>query len=147
MSFPVAIADTGALVAYYKEDEPDHAQCRRAMAKIGHLVTSPLVLAELDYLLTKFLGAPSAIQVLGHIADRVSIGRFEVADVRGRLHAAREVMRQYIELDIGLTDAMNVVIAQEFRTDTIFTIDRRHFRAVHPLTADHGFRLLPDDLD
>ncbi|WP_208881394.1 hypothetical protein [Streptomyces armeniacus] len=38
------------------------------------------------------------------------------------------MMQRYVELDIGLTDAMNAVLAMEFRTDTLFTIDRRHFR-------------------
>jgi predicted nucleic acid-binding protein len=92
------------------------------MAEIGHLVISPLVLAELDYLVTKFLGTGPAIQVLGHLADRVSVARFEVADVRGGLHSARQVMRQYSALDIGLTNAMNVVVAREIRTDAVFTV-------------------------
>jgi hypothetical protein len=46
---------------------------------------------------------------------------------------------------IGLADAMNVVLAREFRTDVIATLDRRHFRVIRPLTRHDAFRFLPDD--
>jgi hypothetical protein len=41
---------------------------------------------------------------------------------------------------------MNVVLAREFRTDVIATLDRRHFRMLHPMTKHEAFRLLPDDI-
>jgi uncharacterized protein len=47
---------------------------------------------------------------------------------------------------IGLADATNVVLAREFRTDVIATLDRRHFRMLRPLTKHDAFRLLPDDI-
>lgn len=143
---PVAIGDTGALLAYYKTDEADHKACRNAMPQIGHLVIPPFVLAELDYLITRHMGTDAAVRVLGHINDRVAIGRFEVPEVAPHLQAARAVMRGYSDLSIGLTDAMNTVMAREFRTDAIFTIDRRHFRTIRPLTSHSAYRLLPDDL-
>ena len=48
--------------------------------------------------------------------------------------------------DIGLTDAMNVVLAREFRTSSILTLDVKHFRMIRPLTAHPAFQLLPFDL-
>lgn len=143
---PVAIADTGALLAFYKGDEADHLACRKAMEGVGHLVVPPMVLAELDYLVTGHLGPKAAITMLGHIADRVAVGRFEVPEVGPHLHAARAVMQRYVDLSIGLTDAMNAVLAKEFRTHAMFTIDRKHFRAIRPLTPHDAFRLVPDDL-
>jgi predicted nucleic acid-binding protein len=53
-------------------------------------------------------------------------------------------MRRYPQ--IGLTDTMNVVLAAEYRTDVMLTLDRRHFRRVRPLTGHTEFRLWPDDL-
>jgi hypothetical protein len=47
---------------------------------------------------------------------------------------------------IGLADAMSVVLAREFRTDVIATLDRRHFRTIRPMTRHGTFRLLPDDV-
>lgn len=43
-------------------------------------------------------------------------------------------------------DAMGVVLADRYRTDEIFTLDRRDFRAVTPLTRGiDAFRILPAD--
>ena len=47
---------------------------------------------------------------------------------------------------VRLADAMNVVLAREFRTDVIATLDHRHFRVIRPLTPHSAFRLLPDDV-
>jgi hypothetical protein len=47
---------------------------------------------------------------------------------------------------IGLADAMTAVLAREFRTDVIATLDRRHFRMICPMTRHDAFRLLPDDV-
>jgi uncharacterized protein len=43
-------------------------------------------------------------------------------------------------------DAVSVALAARYRTDAILTLDRRDFRAMHPLTPHESFRLLPDDL-
>ena len=44
---------------------------------------------------------------------------------------------------IGLADAMNVVLAREFRTDVIATLDRRHFRMIRPMTRHGTFPAAP----
>lgn len=49
--------------------------------------------------------------------------------------AVRAVMHTYADLNIGLTDAMNVVLADRFGTDRILTLDQRHFRVVRPLST------------
>ncbi|MFF1909432.1 hypothetical protein [Kitasatospora sp. NPDC058218] len=67
--------------------------------------------------------------------------------VASHLSAARVVMRRYPALNMGLTDAINVALAAEFRTAAVLTVDRRLFRAIRPLTNHESFRLLPDDLD
>jgi len=141
---PVAIADTSGLLAYFDRREPEHAACRAAMASISHAVVSPMVLAELDYMLTTGVGAAAAQEALAYILSQVAVRRFDVPDAEPELAAAHAVMRRYDE--IGLTDAMNVALAATFRTDVIFTLDRKHFRAVRPLTAHEFFRLFPDDI-
>ncbi len=42
---------------------------------------------------------------------------------------------------------MNVMLAREFRTDAIATLDYRHFRMIRPLTPHDAFRLLPEDIE
>lgn len=147
MSEVAVVGGTGALLAYYFGDEPDHAACRIALKTVGHLVISPLVLAELDYLASTGVSPVAAMAVLDDIIDRQAVGRFEIPEVGPHLPAARVVLKRYRDLTIGLTDAVNVALAAEFRTNAIFTVDRRHFRAVRPLTDHLAFRLLPDDLD
>ncbi|MFC7620572.1 PIN domain-containing protein [Microlunatus sp. GCM10028923] len=141
---PVAIADTSGLLAFFDQSEPEHKGCRAAMATLSHAVISPMVLAELDYLLTTGISADAAEQALDYVIGQSAIERFEVPDIGPELAAAQVVMRRHSE--IGLTDAMNVALAATFRTNVILTLDRKHFRALRPLFGEKYFRLLPDDL-
>ena len=52
---------------------------------------------------------------------------------------------QWSELDLGLTDASLVVLAERYETLDIATVDHRHFRAVRSLDGGRPFRLLPTD--
>ena len=81
---------------------------------------------------------------LEYIAGRVAAGRWEVPAIAAVLLAAHTVLGDYPQ--IGQADAMTVVLAREFRTDVIATLDRRHFRIIRPMTRHDAFRLLPDDV-
>jgi predicted nucleic acid-binding protein len=105
---------------------------------------SPCVLAELDYLVATRQGPPTAGAILRHVAGRIAAGRWEVPRIGQLLLAAHAVLEDYPA--IGLADAMNVVLAREFRTDVIATLDHRHFRVIRPLTPHSTFRLLPADV-
>jgi uncharacterized protein len=141
---PVAVADTSGLIAFFNATDRHHRAFRKAAAVVGHLVVSPCVLAELDYLVAGRQGPYAAKEVVRYVAGRVAAGRWEVPAVGGLLLAARAVLDDYPA--IGLTDALNVVLAREFRTDVVATFDFRHFRMIRPLTPHAAFRLLPDDL-
>jgi predicted nucleic acid-binding protein len=138
------IADTSGLLAFLNPKDACHDQAASALRVVGHLVVPPFVLAELDYLVTAKAGAEAALQALAYVAEGVLRGRFEVPEVAEHLGAVQGVMKTYP--DIGLTDAMNVVLARAFRTEVLLTLDERHFRKVRPLTAHQAFRLLPADL-
>ncbi|MFF1272689.1 PIN domain-containing protein [Streptomyces marokkonensis] len=127
----------------FDADAPEHAACRKAVAAASRLVVSPLVLAELDYLLGSRVGPEAAHAALGHVRDRVAVRRYAVPEIEPHLSTALVTMRRYPQ--IGLTDTMNVVMAAEYHTDAILTLDRRHFRMVRPLTGHSAFRLWPDD--
>ncbi|MFC5169092.1 PIN domain-containing protein [Streptomyces mutomycini] len=146
---PVAIADTNALYRLFTPKDPGHAAHRDALASVGHLVVSPMVLTELDYLLTSRVGARASMNALDFVAGQVEARRFEVPEVTTHLRGAMAVMRGYEDADngrgVGLADAMNVVLAAAFRTADLFTSDR-HFRIMRPLTGHPAFRLLPGDL-
>ncbi len=60
--------------------------------------------------------------------------------------AAHEVRAGYRARRLDLADAVGVVLADRYKTDRIFTLDQRDFRAVKPLTKSFSaFRLPPID--
>lgn len=139
----MAIADTSALIALFNETDTHHADFRKAFASVGHVVVSPCILAELDYLLGTRMGPAVSNGALGYIASRVASGRWEVPNIGQELLAAHAVMQNY--QTIGLPDASNVVLARQFRTNAILTLDVRHFRMIRPLTPHDSFRILPEE--
>ncbi|MGP3942776.1 MULTISPECIES: PIN domain-containing protein [Streptomyces] len=145
----IAIADTNALYRLLDPKLTGHEEHKEALAAISHLIVSPMVLAELDYLITARGGPLKALTAARFIERNMATRRFEVPPVAEHLSAAIAVAEGYADADggkgIGLTDAMNVALAASYRTDAVFTTDR-HFRMVRPLTGHEAFRLLPDDL-
>ncbi len=141
---PVVVADTSALIAFFNAADEHHKRVQEGFAQIGHLVVSPCVLTELDYLIASRQGPAPARAALSYIAGRVAAGRWEVPAIGPLLLAAHSVLGDYP--DIGLAEAINAVLAREFRTDVIATLDQRHFRMIRPLTRHDAFRLLPADV-
>lgn len=144
----IVIADTSGLLAAIDLDDEDHEASRRSIAQASHLVISPLVLAELDYLVAKTLGERKAIKVAEHIIEKAGVGVYEIAETPPEVLAAAGAVRlRYLELKIGLTDAVNVVLAAQYSTNLLLTLDRRRFRTLRPISGRQAsFRLLPDDL-
>lgn len=141
---PVAIADTSALIAFFNAGDKHHAAVRTGIGQVGHLVISPCVLTEFDYLVASRSGPVPARSALAYINGRTATGRWEIPAIGPGLVAAQALLGEYPQ--IGLADAMNAVLAHRFSTDVIATLDRRHFRMVRPLTRHDSFRLLPDDV-
>ncbi|SCZ16659.1 hypothetical protein SAMN02745898_11849 [Streptomyces sp. 136MFCol5.1] len=68
---------------------------------MGHLVLSPMVLTELDYLLTARVGAGASMNALDFVARQVEARRFEVPEVAPHLRSAMAVMHGYQDADGG----------------------------------------------
>lgn len=132
------VLDTSGIVAAYNRREPEHETARTVLNDTDEpLTTSPLVLAEVDYLATKYLGVKAAITVLSELEQLATVASFANEDLR----QASTLLTRYLDLNIGLTDAANVVIAGRYKTTRLLTLDG-HYRAIAPL---HGgaFSLLP----
>ncbi|PRY61146.1 PIN domain-containing protein [Glycomyces artemisiae] len=143
----VVVADTSGLIAARSADDPEGPGAREALRQAGHLVISPLLLSEFDHLATREFGRPEAMHAIDDLRARLDDRRAEMPIITSRmLGLAHDIRRQYRDLDLDLTDAVNVVIAAEYETDAILTLDRRDFRAIRPLAQFKAFRLLPDDL-
>lgn len=143
----VVIADTSGLIAARSAEDPNGPGAREALRQAGQLVISPLLLAEFDHLATREFGRLESMHAIDDFRARVEDEKAEIPHITSRmLGLAQDVRRQYLDLDLDLADALNVVIAAEYETDAILTLDRRDFRAIKPLAQFNAFRLLPDDL-
>ena len=107
-------------------------------------VVSPLVIAEIDYMVLDKAGVARELDVI----DDLTSGAYELPDLDiDDLRSARRLAAKHQDLKIGMTDAVNAVLAERYDTNEILTTDQRHFRAIVPLSRRFdSFRILPADL-
>ncbi|MCP2277153.1 Predicted nucleic acid-binding protein, contains PIN domain [Nocardia amikacinitolerans] len=143
----IIVADTSALFAAFDQDQAEHEQALQVM-ETETLVISPLVLTELDHLVHRDLGFEAAMQVTDALMGRLIEGRYKLAELKHvDLASAQSIRSKYEGLRLDLADAVGVALADKYRTDCIFTLDQRDFRAIEPLTPGvAAFRILPADL-
>lgn len=136
------ICDTSGLLSAINNREKEHENCVRTLTRHTDLVVSPLALAELDYLATTRINR----EALTPFYDDVANGVYEVATVENAIITeARQVDDQYGRLGLGLTDAVNIVLAHVYGTNTILSLDA-HYRAVKPLSRHSAFNVVPSDV-
>jgi hypothetical protein len=137
------VLDTSVVLALMDRHEKQHERVREWMESVSdELCTTPLVLAELDYLVPKLGGAVAARALHQDFRD----GAYTVEWWRSALQETIETAHLYESIDLGLTDASLIALAGHLDTTRIATLDERHFRAVRPLAADtESFTLLPAD--
>jgi predicted nucleic acid-binding protein len=139
----VILVDTSGLISALFPDQRHHEACAKVIRDAKEpLIMSPLVLAEADYLITKYAGVETELTFLEEIEKRAyTLASFDANDVA----AARHIIDKYRSLNVGLADASTVVIAERYMLRDILTLDERHFRAMRPATRK-TFRILPADL-
>ena len=137
------VLDTSGLLAAIHDRQARHREARQALISLpGPRLLSPFVLAELDYLLTE----RASLRLRDRLLAEVERGVYRLEPfLSAALARARAVSLRYADLDLGLTDASLVVLAERHRTRDILTLDQRHFRAVTDV-AGRPFRVLPSDL-
>jgi uncharacterized protein len=137
------VLDTSFVLALLDEDDDEH---RRAAdwyrASLRRCTTTPLVLAELDYLLRTRATTSVAVEAFH---GEIRAGSLGVEWWPGLELQAVDTAERYVDLGLGLVDASLVALAGRLETNRIATFDERHFRAVEPLDGDRPFILLPAD--
>ena len=135
------VADTSALIAFYSESGALHDDVSAWLAAHGGpMVVSPYVVAELDYLVATRRGVDAELAVLTELAG----GAYELAAMSANdITLAADLIARYRDLGIGITDASLIVLAARYETNTILTLDRRHFGALRSLTGE-PLRIVPD---
>lgn len=135
------ICDTSGLLAAFDTTDIVHSNALRALQAAADPVVSPLVVAELDYLLRRRVSTLAAHAAIKELAG----GAYDVpAFGPPDLQRALEVDQRFADLELGITDASIVILAARYDTRDILTCDHRHFRQLTPLQGGR-FRLLPAD--
>jgi predicted nucleic acid-binding protein len=134
------VVDTTVLVALLDSRDSDHEEASTwYRAFDGELVTTPLVLAEVDYLAQR-----AGWNAVRAFRRDVAAEAYVVEWWPSAAQEAVDVAEQYEDLGLSFTDASLVALAAHINQTEIATFDERHFRAVRPLTGD-AFSLLPRD--
>jgi hypothetical protein len=137
------IADSGAVYGLYDRRDAWHAALRAAVEKARDLIVIPApTLGEIDYLLRLRLGNRALLRFLADIQE----GAFVVEAVTlADLRRCAALIERYRDLDLGLSDASVVAVAERLATDRILTVDQRDFRVIRSARG-RVFRVLPSDL-
>lgn len=136
------VLDSSVAFALLDRRDSDHDGAVRWYADLAEPVrTTPLVLAEVDHLALRRLGARET----DAFRHDVATGAYGVEWWPSAAERAAEVARRFADLGLSLTDASLVALAARLRTTRIATFDERHFRAVRPLSGGEAFTLLPRD--
>jgi len=122
------IGDTGALLALYDKDDDYHHAVLSIIEKTSTIIIPDMILAEIDYLLCKFLGVKAEVDFLEALIEGTyTLYRLDNQD----LTRCQELILQYQDLDLGLADTSVMATAERLNIYNILTIDERDFRAVH----------------
>lgn len=137
------VLDTSFLFALLHHPEGRHEEATRwyAVTSSRLFTTTPLVLAELDYL----LHARAAPAAWAAFHDEILAGSLGVEWWPDLEKQAADVADRYADIGLGLVDASLVALAGGLETNRIATFDERHFRQVEPLGSAAAFQLLPAD--
>lgn len=135
------ILDTSVVLAFMDRRDANHEIVRDWMGANGEeLVSTPLVVAELDHLVGRYGGALAAKALRKDLGnDAYQIEWWPTA-----MHETITLAEAHESMQLGLTDASLLALAAHVQSTRIATLDERHFRAVKPPSGD-AFTLLPVD--
>lgn len=135
------VVDTSVLVALLNRRERLHENVRSWYEGVTEeLVTTPLVLAEVDHL-ARAAGDRAVRAFRGDVAT----GAYGIEWWPGAAAESVEIAERYRDLRLELTDASLVALASRVGTINVGTLDERHFRVVRPLAGGDAFTILPAD--
>jgi len=135
-------SDSGAVYGLYVRRDAFHAVLRAAIEKARDLIVLPApTLGEIDYLLCVRLGNAALLRFLTEIQE----GAFVIETVTmADLRRCAALIETYGDLDLGLSDASVVAVAERVGTNRILTVDQRDFRVIRSARGK-PFHLLPAD--
>lgn len=134
------VLDTSVVVAFMNRRDDDHEQVAAWMAATEEeLLTTPLIVAEIDHLVSRAGGTGAARAFYEDLSSGAYVVEWWPEAIFETVATASK--RQ----DVGLADASLVALAARLNTTRVATLDERHFRTARPLTGEAAFTLLPAD--
>jgi uncharacterized protein len=135
------VLDTSVVLAFMDRRDANHETVRDWTGQNEEeLVTTPLVLAELDHLVQRYGGANATRALREDLAN----GAYQVEWWPTAIHETIALAEAHESMQLGLTDASLLALAAHLRSSQIATLDERHFRAVQQRSGQ-AFSLLPAD--
>ena len=127
------IVDTGPLVAYLNQNDPDHSRCTALLAsRTDELLVTPYVVTEACYLISKYVGPDAEI----NLVEATAAGDLTQVDVTlADLNRMAELKHRHRGFPLGVTDASVIAVAERLKVTEVATLDHRHFHAVRPAHA------------
>ena len=135
----IAIVDTAPLFAAISESDANHERCASIFNRRDlDFVVPALCVAEVCYLIEQRLTVAHEAAFLRSLAE------IEVeAPTPDEWAKIADLVERYGNFPLGGTDASVVALAERLETDTIVTLDRRHFGTLR-MRDGRPFRLLPE---
>ena len=136
----VIVLDTSVVVAFMNRRDDDHVRVSEWIETAEEdLVTTPLVVAEIDHLVSHGGGSAASLAFYEDLESGAYLVEWWQEAMFETVEAARRNQR------LGLADASLIALASRLETTRIATLDERLFRIVKPLTGQAAFVLLPAD--
>jgi len=134
------VIDASAVIAYFNAAERRHEAVADWLEGVDEqLVTTPLVLAEIDYVLDRRAGAQATEALWADLEEGIYSVCWWSGALAETIDAGRGARRR-----IGLADASLVALAAHVGTTMIATLDERHFRHLKPAAGGDAFILIPE---
>lgn len=132
------LADTSGVIALLDKSDRHHQSVLKIIQQKNILIPS-IILPEVDYLATKYLGNKAFSSFLEDLFDGYfSYVSIEIEDLK----RASEIMKQYNDVYLGIVDSGVVALAERLKIRKVLTLDRRHFNLIKPNFIEY-FELLP----
>lgn len=118
------LMDTGPLVALFDPRDKDHKACHESLSSL----TEPLHLTEAILTETFHILEPGTKGARG-VKAFVEKGCVAVTPLdKAMISRCFELMDKYADLPMDFADATLLVVAEKYRTDSVFTLDFNDFR-------------------
>jgi uncharacterized protein len=131
------LVDTSAVIALLDTADAFHQAIEPFWQE--HLLLPITLLAEIDYMVGKYLGTHIARAFFAGVeSGDLELVAFDNTDFA----RANAIMKRYPDVPLGIADASVMALAERHHVQKILTLDRRHFSLVKPSNMDY-FELLP----